>query len=164
MVGLFFFIRAATKDRTESLQVTLVGSPEAIQKKLTQYFYDRAYKPLETAASKNTLILTGNVRPSLFLAVFLSALAAVGAFCFALVLAILFPRYGSTFPSLLLMAPIAGVFYWRGAGREETIRLEVASIPNLDAGDQIAETQVTVVAHRDELTLLRRTLLGWQQS
>ncbi|MBD0267706.1 MAG: cofactor assembly of complex C subunit B, partial [Cyanobacteria bacterium Co-bin8] len=31
MVGLFFFIRAATKDRTETLQVTVAKTPETLQ-------------------------------------------------------------------------------------------------------------------------------------
>ena len=164
MVGLIFFIRAATKERTETLQVTLEGAPETIREKLTQYFYDRAYEPLETTLSENALTLTGNVRPSLFLAVFLSALAAIGAVCFALVLGILFPRYSATFSTLLLIAPIAGTFYWRRARREETVRLEIASTPPLDTGDQTAETQITVVAHRDELNILRRALLTWKKS
>ncbi|MBD0337307.1 MAG: cofactor assembly of complex C subunit B, partial [Cyanobacteria bacterium Co-bin13] len=44
MVGLFFFIRAATKDRTETLQATVAKPPETLQSDLQTYFESRSYR------------------------------------------------------------------------------------------------------------------------
>lgn len=156
MVGLFFFIRASTKDRIETLQVTLDRDPSQLQAELEQYFCDRAYNRVDLDEENRRVTLSGLVRPSLFLAVFLSGLAAIGAFCFALVLATLFPDYGYGFSILLLLSPGAGWFYWQRAGREERVTLTVQPPPD---SDHAAKSQVTVIAHRDELTALRQNFL-----
>lgn len=150
MVGLFFFIRASTKDRTETLQFTSDQEPAPAQAELEAYFRDRAYSRLNPD-QEQPVILTGIVRPSLFLAVFLSGLAGIGAICFALVLATLFPRYGYGFSPLLLLAPGAGWFYWQRAKREEIVSFSVENSSDIEAS-----SQVTVTAHRDELIALQQ--------
>lgn len=150
MVGLFFFIRASTKDRTETLQFTSDQEPAPLATELETYFRDRAYSRLNPE-QEQPVVLAGMVRPSLFLAVFLSGLAGIGAICFALVLATLFPRYGYGFSPLLLLAPGAGWFYWQRAKREEMVSFTVEGSPEIDA-----KSQVTVTAHRDELIALQQ--------
>ncbi|HEY9735439.1 MAG TPA: cofactor assembly of complex C subunit B [Trichocoleus sp.] len=152
MVGLFFFIRAATKDRTETLQATITQPPEALQEVLQAYFEQRAYRPVAVDAAAGRTTFSGFVRPSVFLATFLSLMAAIGGGCLALVLAILFPNYTYGFPVLLLAAPAAGAFYWRRAGREEQIIMTVAPAE----ADNTAK--VTIAAHRDELIALKQVL------
>lgn len=149
MVGLFFFIRASTKDRTEVLVLNSPADPTTTLEALTVYFEQRAYR-LATPPKPDHILLKGQVSPSWFLAIFLSSLAAVGGLCFALVLAILLPGVGMAFGGLVLLAPVAGWFYWQRAGREEQITLAAQA-------EADGDPQVIVTAHRDELLALEQT-------
>lgn len=153
MVGLFFFIRAATKDRTETWETVVDQPSEQLQVLLQAYFEGRAYRITHVDADTHQVQFSGFVRASKFLAVFLSGLAAIGMACFALVLAVLFPRYGNGFAGLLLLAPAAGVFYWKRAAREEQVTFTV--VPEADS----LKSKLTVVAHRDELIALQQSAL-----
>ncbi len=120
---------------------------------LQQYFADRSYQVTQTDDERNQVLLEGFVRPSVFLAGFLTVLAAIGLLCLALVLSILFPPFTVMWMGIVLLAPLAGVFYWRGAGRPEKVLLKIE--PNsidIDGGVSV----VTVTAHRDELSELQR--------
>jgi hypothetical protein len=154
VVGLVFFIRASTKDRIEALVLDCPGDPVALLQTLTTYFETRSYRVTSADAAAQCITLRGRVRPSLFLASFLTLLAAVGALCFALVLANLWPAYGVGFLALVGLAPVAGWFYWRGADRDEEISLEVQSS---SAAIPLA-VHVVVTAHRDELIALEQGL------
>lgn len=150
-VGLFFFIRASVKDRTEEVKLISPQPEESLVAQLQQYFSQRAYRVVSADESEKQVTFEGYVQPSLFLAIFLTLLAAIGIFCLALVLAILFPQWGNLFFFLLFLAPAAGVFYWKGAGRLEKVFLKLES--NTGAG-----ILITVKAHRDELAELQRAL------
>ncbi len=100
-----------------------------------------------------TVTLVGQVRPSIFLAFFLSALVASGLFCLGLVLTILLPQIGSSGPALALLGPLAGGFYWQGAGRPEQVSLRVEA-----QTDRPDHSQVLIQGHRDELSDLQREL------
>ncbi|MBW4461460.1 MAG: cofactor assembly of complex C subunit B [Nodosilinea sp. WJT8-NPBG4] len=156
IVGLVFFIRASTKDRIETLTLTRPVDSITLLQDLTKYFESRAYAVIAAEAESQRITLRGRVRPSLFLAGFLTLLAAVGALCFALVLANLWPAHGASFLGLLALSPLAGWFYWRGADRNEEICLEVRP----DAGDsgllESVLAKVAVTAHRDELIALEQ--------
>ena len=161
MVGLFFFIRASTKDRTETLILQPETPASTALEALTAYFEGRAYRVQSIDAEQATVIFNGQVRPSLFLAGFLTSLAAVGVFCLALVLASLFPRLGFTFLGLTLLAPAAGWFYWQRAGREEQVKLQVR--PGISVAPAISDStsisgpeNLVVTAHRDELIALQQ--------
>jgi hypothetical protein len=164
MVGLFFFIRASTKDRTQ--QVTLISEqPEdSLLNQLRQYFGQRAYRVAAIDAAANQVTFEGKVRPSLFLAVFLSALAAVGMLCLMLVLSMVLPNWSMLWIGLLLLSPLAGVFYWRGAERVEQVSLTIGTLSS-EGTPRVAQdptkagkSVITVTAHRDELAELRRAL------
>lgn len=154
LVGLFFFIRASVKDRTQVASFVSDQSDLVTAQQLNQYFADRAYRVTQVNPTQNEVALEGNVRPSLFLAIFLSGLAAVGSLCLALVLSVLLPAYTNVLLGLVLLAPLAGVFYWQKAGRSEGVRLKIESIAPTETG----QSRVTITAHRDELAALRRTL------
>ena len=145
-IGLFFFIRASVKDRTTEMHLLAEVPAETITSQLQTHFTNRAYRPLD--ASKPTLAFEGFVRPSLVLAIFLSLLAACGAGCLALVLTLAIPATGAwPFGAIALIAPAAGIFYWRNAGRIERLELQVEP--------QSPETsRITISAHRDELIAL----------
>ncbi len=154
VVGLVFFIRASTKDRLETVTVARSVEPLDLLKEITTYFEDRAYRVVAAEAVPQRIVLRGRVRPSLFLAGFLTLLAAVGALCFALVLANLWPVYSSVFLGLLAIAPAAGWFYWRGSDRDEDIVLEVRPDPDTTVG--VPQATVSITAHRDELIALEQ--------
>lgn len=153
-VGLFFFIRASAKDRTEVAKLLAEQQGEPLLERLQQYFSGRAYRLISVDATTNQVVYEGTVRPSLFLAIFLSLLATVGILCLALVLSLLFPSASRFLPLLLLLAPAAGVFYWRRAGRPEKVALQVEFLSEQPSPQSL----LTVTAHRDEVAELRQSL------
>ncbi len=154
-VGLFFFIRASVKERLQ--QVRLVsGQPEpALIAQLQQYFQARSYQVTSSNAQQHQVTFEGIVRPSVFLAIFLTLLAAVGSMCLVLVVSLLFPRPSIFLFALVLMSPIAGIFYWKKAGRKERVSLKLEAI---DSEKTQPQSQITVIAHRDELLELQKAL------
>ncbi len=154
-VGLFFFIRASVKDRTQMVKLRSTQSRDLTLEQLQQYFARRAYQVISVDEAGNQVTFEGVVRPSLFLAFFLTLLAAVGILCLALVLSILLPQLTWALMAAVLLAPIAGAFYWRGARRPEKVLLRVDALESLPEG---AQSIVTVTAHRDELKELQRSL------
>lgn len=152
-IGLVFFIRASAKDRTEVARLVANQQEVSLLEQLQRYFTERAYRVAALDPAQNLITFEGFVRPSVFLAGFLMLLAAVGLLCLALVLAFLFPAGASAFLSLVLLSPLAGLFYWRKSARQEQVLLRVEPLP--DASDR---SLLTVTAHRDELAELRRAL------
>ncbi len=146
VVGLFFFIRASVKDRTQQIQLKAVESTDLLIARLQQHFEARAYQLVEVNDTQKQVTFQGFVRPSWFLATLLTILAVVGLSCIALVLTLLFPRFGGWFWLLLALAPISGIFYWRKAGRWEKVILKVESEER---------KLLSITAHRDELIQLR---------
>ncbi|WP_313898152.1 cofactor assembly of complex C subunit B [Nodosilinea sp. LEGE 07298] len=157
MVGLVFFIRASTKDRIETLTLARPVAPLTLLQTLTTHFEERAYTVTAAEADTQRIVLRGRVRPSLFLAVFLTLLAAIGGLCFALVLTNLWPAYGTGFLGLVGVAPIAGWFYWQGSARDEDIILQVRPEASSEDPTRPSAT-VAVTAHRDELIALEQDL------
>ncbi|MDX2099294.1 MAG: cofactor assembly of complex C subunit B [Leptolyngbyaceae cyanobacterium bins.59] len=154
MVGLFFFIRASVKDRTESVTLLSEQAEASLLDQLKQYFAQRAYRVVAINADQNEVTFEGFVRPSLFLAVFLSILAALGTLCLALVLVMLFS--GIPYPFVLvLVSPLAGIFYWKKAGRMEKVALKINE-PSTESSK--LGTLIQVTAHRDEVSELQRLL------
>lgn len=153
LVGLFFFIRASTKDRTEVVKLIAAQQEEPLFEQLQQYFQQRAYRLAAVDAGLEQITFEGFVRPSVFLAIFLTILAAIGIFCLSLVLTFVFPDAASVLPALVLLAPVAGLFYWQKAGRQEQVSLKVETLSGAEP-----KSLLTVTAHRDELAELRRAL------
>lgn len=150
-IGLFFFIRASVKDRTKQIQLRPDESEDVLIEKLRKYFEARAYKLTAVDSDKKEVAFSGYVQPSIFLASLLTFLAIVGLSCLTLVLFLLFPNLSRLCWLLLFLAPTAGVFYWRKAGRWEKILLQVVT-------QQDSPNLVKIVAHRDELIQLQENL------
>lgn len=164
VIGLGFFIRASTKDRIEIMQFGSQQAAEPLQQAVTKYFYSRAFQPTEpdnTAGSSpspeitNATTLVGMVSPSVFMAVFLSALAAVGFGCLALIMATLFPAWGGWLLGLIAVSPLAGGFYWKKSSRPETVVFKVE--PIAAGSPQNLSSVLTVKGHRDEIADLQST-------
>ncbi|MBD2104386.1 cofactor assembly of complex C subunit B [Leptolyngbya sp. FACHB-261] len=167
LVGLFFFVRASVKDRTQEYILSSDLAGEQLMQQLRQYFTQRAYQVISVVpedrprspetrdlwSQPGTITLSGQVRPSAFLAFFLSALTVSGLFCIGLVLSVVYPQLGSSSLGLALLGPAAGLFYWRGAGREERVDLRVEQT-------ELAPrpSRVLIRAHRDEVSELQNAL------
>ncbi len=169
VIGLVFFIRASTKDRIEVMQFGSTQAAEPLQQELVSYFQTRAYRQIalpastagtdttsDRAAHTDTITVAGMVSPSVFMAVFLSGLAAVGFACLALVVATLYPNWGQFLFALVLLSPLAGLFYWRKSSRPEKVTFKV------EAAEAIAEpteekivSKLTIEGHRDELAAMK---------
>lgn len=157
VVGLVFFIRASTKDRIEVAQFSSPQPAESLEQAVMKYFYTRAYQPDEAAAGQpdetpgptiiNGTKLVGLVSPSVFMAAFLSGMAAIGLLCLSLIAATLFPNWGGWLIGLVALSPLAGVFYWKKSSRPEAIVLKVEKL----ASERSLRSKLTVKGHRDEL-------------
>ncbi len=153
-VGLVFFIRASTKDRIEIAQLVSMQDETALLPRLKEYFQSRSYRVAAVDPEQNQVTFEGFVRPSWFLAVFLTLLAAAGTVSLALVLSQLFPNSRNISLALVLLSPIGGIFYWKKAGRLEKVSLKV----NKSKSEAHFSSQITVVAHRDEILTLQQAL------
>jgi len=153
-VGLFFFIRASTKDRTQTVQLVSEQDESALMSQLKEYFRSRSYQVAVVDQEQNKVIFEGNVRPSWFLAIFLTLLAAIGVFCLSLVVSLVFPSLSTLVLAMVLLSPLSGLFYWKKSGRIEKVSLKVETIKS----EQTSSSKITVVAHRDELSELQRIL------
>jgi len=155
LVGLFFFIRASVKERTQEVRLVSEQAQAPLMAQLQQYLQQRSYRVVEVDSQQNQVTFEGVVRPSVFLAIFLTLLAAVGILCLALVLSLLFTSLSAVFLGLVVLSPAAGVFYWKRAGRKEQVLLKVEAI---NSSKPQLQSQITVIAHRDELSELQRAL------
>ncbi|KOP27044.1 hypothetical protein AMR41_06715 [Hapalosiphon sp. MRB220] len=153
-VGLFFFIRASTKDRTEVAQLVSEQDEATLMSQLREYFRARSYRVAAVDPEQNQVIFEGNVRPSWFLTIFLTVLAAVGILCLSLVLSQLFPSLSVFFLGMVLLSPLSGIFYWKKAEKLEKVSLKVEATQS----ESPSSSTITVTAHRDELIELKRVL------
>ncbi len=147
LVGLFFFLRASVKDRTEEAEIKFSTRSSQVAENLRTHLERRSYQLVEEG---DRLVFSGIVAPSRFLATFLTLLAFLGLICLSLVLATLFPDFGGLFTVLPLLCPLIGIFYWRRARRPEQV---VAKIMDMDNG-----TRLVIRAHRDEILVLKDAL------
>lgn len=154
MIGLPFFIRASVKDRIQQIKLPTSETEEVFLPKLQQYFESRAYRVVDLDKEKNQVTFEGFVQPSLFLAILLSVIAFLGLFSLVLLLCFFFPSVSSFAWILLLIAPVAGIFYWKKAGRFEKVLLSVE--PNMGIEDY--KNIIKLTGHRDELKQLRETV------
>jgi Flp pilus assembly protein TadB len=156
LIGLFFFIRASVKDRTQKVTLVAPGAEDVILSQVEGYLKQRAYQLVGMNREQAQLTFEGVVRPSVGLAIFLMTLAAVSLLCLSLVLAIQWPAIGVWFTALVALSPLTFWFYWKKAQRSEQVLLQVK--PLAESAKSESRTLVTVTAHRDELTALKSAL------
>jgi hypothetical protein len=154
-IGLVFFIRASTKDRTEVVVYCSDLDDVELITSLQRHFSKRAYRVTGVDEALGEISLAGTVGASKFLAIFLGVLAGIGLFCLGLILTIALPQLGYTPYLLILLAPAASWFYWQGATREETVKFRLLPTETtVEENDVTSPTRLTVSAHRDELAVL----------
>gem|GEM_PF-108173 len=151
-IGLVFFLRAASKDRTTVVDVHSPRHPVDVLEGLVAWLQARGWKPTAKDPQRQVLRFTGEVRASLPLSILLSLLASLGAGSLALVLHQLLPQLGLLVWALPLLGPLAGWLYWRRASRSEILELRLLQDP--DNGGSALRLR----AHRDELIAMETEL------
>ncbi|MFQ6538895.1 MULTISPECIES: cofactor assembly of complex C subunit B [Aphanothece] len=151
-VGLVFFLRAASKDRTTTVEVRSSRPPLEVLESLSSWLQQRGWTAEETNPEHRSLRFRGQVRSSALLAGLLSLLGGVGAGCLGLVVRQIEPALGWWPLILVALGPLAGVLYRRRAARAETVELRLIS------HDQATGSALRLRAHRDELIALELEL------
>jgi hypothetical protein len=151
-IGLVFFLRAASKDRTTTVEVRSSRPALEVLSALSAWLEARGYQPQTTDPERRSLLYRGQVSSSPLLAVLLSLLGGLGAGCLGLVWHQLLPALGWWPLLLALLGPLAGLLYRRRAARDETVELRLIS------HDQATGSALKLRAHRDELIALELEL------
>ena len=152
-IGLVFFLRAASKDRTTVVDVHSSLPPLEVLKGISFWLEERGWKKNGGNAEEKLLIFNGNVASSTFLVIFLSCLGGLGSACLGLVLIQLYP-FLSWWPLLLaaIGAPLAGILYRVKSKREESLEVKLLS------SDLSGTSILRIKAHRDELIAIQLEL------
>ena len=152
-IGLGFFLRAASKDRTTIVDIQSPLPPLEVLKGISFWLEERGWKKNGGNAEEKLLIFNGNVASSKFLVIFLSSLGGLGSACLGLVLIQLYPSL-SWWPLLLaaIGAPLAGIVYRVKSKREESLEVKLLS-PDLSDSSILR-----IKAHRDELIAIQLEL------
>ncbi|WP_413683552.1 cofactor assembly of complex C subunit B [Prochlorococcus sp. MIT 1011] len=152
-IGLGFFLRAASKDRTTIVDVKSPLPPLEVLKGISFWLGERGWTKNGGNVEEKLLIFNGNVASSKFLVIFLSCLGGLGSACLGLVLIQLYPSL-SWWPLLLaaIGAPLAGIVYRVKSQREESLEVKLLS-PDLSDS-----TILRIKAHRDELIAIQLEL------
>tara|TARA_Y100000589_G_C27179711_1_gene640235 strand:- start:46 stop:603 length:558 start_codon:yes stop_codon:yes gene_type:complete len=145
-IGLFFFLRASSKDRTTIVEVSSIKNPIETLNLVSNWLDKRGWKQIGGNSEQKTLIFKGNVESSKLLAIFLSLLAGSGLFALGLVTMQIYPNL-KWWPMLIgfIGGPLTGMIYARKSNREE--KFEFRLINN----SKNNKTQLRLRAHRDEL-------------
>ncbi|MFY8148580.1 MAG: cofactor assembly of complex C subunit B [Prochlorococcaceae cyanobacterium] len=147
-IGLVFFLRAASKDRTTVVEVHSPRPPMEVLQGLSDWLTERGWQTSGGDPERQVLRFRGQVGSSPSLAILLSLLGSIGAACLGLVLRQLLPALGWWPLLLALLGPAAGLLYRRRAERAESVELRL-----LDSGTAGGST-LRLRAHRDELIAL----------
>ncbi len=151
-IGLVFFLRAASKDRTTVVDVRSPRPAVDVLEGLVAWLHARGWHPTAKDPQRQVLSFAGEVRASLPLALLLSLLASLGFGSLALVLHELVPGAGPWVFALPLLGPLAGRLYWRRASRREILELRL--MEDSTSGG----STVRLRAHRDELIAMETEL------
>ena len=153
-IGLFFFLRASSKDRTTVVEITSSQKPLEVLNVIYEWLNLRGWKQIGGNFDNRTLMFKGQVVSSKFLAIFLSLLGGFGSCALGLVIVQIYPKLG-WWPILLglIGGPLSGIIYSKKSTREE--KFELRLISNDDSEEM---TLIRLRAHRDELISLENEL------
>ncbi len=151
-IGLFFFLRASSKDRTTVVEITSSQKPIEVLNIMYEWLQLRGWKQTGGDFDKRTLIFKGQVISSKLLAIFLSLLGGFGSCALGLVIIQIFPIL-DWWPILLglIGGPLSGMIYFKKSAREEKFELRL-----INSDDEM--TSMRLRAHRDELISLETEL------
>tara|TARA_Y100000589_G_C27181559_1_gene641011 strand:- start:234 stop:791 length:558 start_codon:yes stop_codon:yes gene_type:complete len=146
IIGLFFFLKASSKDRTVIIEISSYKKPLEVLSQVCNWLKLRGWKQTGGDSEKKILTFKGQVVSSKLLAAFLALLGGLGSCCLGLVITQIFPIL-SWWPILLglIGGPLTAIIYSERSQREEIFEFRL-----LSEGD-IEPTQLRLKAHRDEL-------------
>ena len=152
-IGLFFFLRASSKDRTTTVEVSSSKQPVEVLNLICIWLNLRGWKQIGGDTDKQLLSFKGQVISSKLLAIFLSILGGLGSCSLGLVIVQLYPKL-NWWPILLglIGGPLSGIIYFQKSRREETFEFRL-----VDKEDN-KRTNLRLRAHRDELIALETEL------
>ena len=152
-IGLFFFLRASSKDRTTTVEISSTQEPVQVLNDLCEWLNLRGWKQTGGDFDSRVLIFNGQVVSSKFLAIFLGILGGFGSCALGLVIIQIYPSLG-WWPILLglIGGPLSGIIYFKKSAREEKFELKLIS------KDDDNNTFMRLRAHRDELISLENEL------
>ena len=150
-IGLFFFLRASSKDRTTVVEITSTQKPVEVLNIMYEWLKLRGWKQTGGDFDKRILIFKGQVTSSKLLAIFLGLLGGCGSCALGLVIVQIYPTLG-WWPILLglIGGPLSGFIYFKKSAREEKFELRLI--------DNVEMTLMRLRAHRDELISLENEL------
>ena len=153
-IGLFFFLRASSKDRTTVVEITSSQKPIEVLNVMYEWLNLRGWKQTGGDFEQRILIFKGQVVSSKLLAIFLGLLGGFGSCALGLVIIQIYPPLG-WWPILLSLigGPLSGIIYFKKSAREEKFELRLISKDN---NEEI--TSMRLRAHRDELISLENEL------
>ena len=152
-IGLFFFLRASSKDRTTIVQVSSSEKPIEALNIICNWLISRGWKQIGVDTEKKKLIFKGQVISSKPFAIFLAILGGLGSCALGLVILQIFPNLG-WWPILLglIGGPVSGIVYFKKSFREEIFEFRLVDFQE----DKL--TYFRFKAHRDELIALDNEL------
>ncbi len=152
-IGLVFFLRAASKDRTTVVDIQSPLPPLEVLNGISFWLEERGWKKNGGNVEEKLLLFNGSVASSPFLAVFLSCLGGLGAASLGLVLIQLYPSL-NWWPLMLapIGAPLTGMIYRKRSKREEFLELKLLS------SELSNKSILRIRAHRDELIAIQLEL------
>ena len=153
-IGLFFFLRASSKDRTRVVDITSSKKPLEVLNVMYEWLNLRGWQQIGGDFDQRILIFKGQVLSSKLLAIYLSLLGGFGSCALGLVIIQINPTLG-WWPILLglIGGPLSGMIYFKKSAREE--KFELRLISNEDNEEM---TLIRLRAHRDELISLENEL------
>ena len=153
-IGLFFFLRASSKDRTTIIEISSSQKPIEVLNVMYEWLIARGWKQSGGNFDQKILTFTGQVISSKLLAIFLSILGGFGSCSLGLVIIQIYPNLG-WWPILLglIGGPLSGIIYFRNSAREEKFELRL-----INKDDNEEATLMRLRAHRDELISLENEL------
>ena len=151
-IGLFFFLRASSKDRTTTIEISIETEQIDSLNIICNWLKLRGWNQVGGNIDQKTLTFKGQVISSNSLAIFLSILGGLGSCSLGLVIRQIYPNLG-WWPILLglIGGPISGIIYLKKSKREETFEFRL-----VDTVDK--STKLRLRAHRDELISLEKEL------
>ena len=152
-IGLFFFLKASSKDRTTIIDISSAKKPVEVLNEVCNWLKLRGWQQIKVNSDKKILTLKGQVVSSKSLAIFLSILGGLGSCSLGLVLVQIYPSL-NWWPILLGLVggPISGLVYFKNSQREEIFEFKLID------ENEIKFTQLRLSAHRDELIAFENDL------
>ena len=153
-IGLFFFLRASSKDRTTIIEISSSEEPIRVLDVLYEWLTLRGWSQIGGDFDQKILIFKGQVISSKLLAIFLGLLGGLGSCALGLVIIQIYPQL-SWWPILLglIGGPISSLVYFKKSAREEKFELRLIS-----KSEDEEMSLIRLRAHRDELISLENDL------